>query len=203
MAYGSGLWLTSRFRSLRTSRAWMVRWTSCTRAAFWSGTFTWISAAGPIAPPSRPVSAIVRSPRARAACSASEHVGRLAAGRDPERDVPRLAERLDLPHEHLFERVVVGDARQDARIHRQRDRRQRDPFLLKPSHQLRRRSAARPRRCRRCRTPAASGPPSTRRPSPAPPPASVPGSPAPARAGRRLPRTPGRPAANGRGPPPA
>ena len=59
---------------------------------------------------------MVFSPRARAACSASEHVGRLAARRDPERDVAGLPERLDLPHEHLLERVVVRDARQDARV---------------------------------------------------------------------------------------
>src|SRR5258708_22546056 len=66
------------------------------------------------------------------------HVRRLAAGGNPERDVPGLAQRFDLPREHLLERVVVRDALDDARVGRQGDGRQGRALALKSSDQLRR-----------------------------------------------------------------
>src|SRR4029077_4490615 len=74
-----------------------------------------------------------------------DHVGRRAAGADPERDVAFLPERLDLAREHALERVVVADARQHAGVGGQRDRGHRRALALEP--------AAAPRRGTGPRTP--------------------------------------------------
>ena len=123
----------------------------------------WICAAAPIAPPSRPVSAMVVSPRALAASQRLQHVRRLAARRDAERDVARPAERFDLPREHPLEPVVVGDGSSACSCP--------SSAPSPPARRARARtgrpapsaSAARRRRCRRCRTPAPCRPSAKRR----------------------------------------
>ena len=123
----------------------------------------------PTAPPSRPVSAIVCSPaRARRLAAPPRTFGDRAAGGDAERDVARPAERLDLPREHALERVVVADARQHARVGRQRHRRQRRALARETVRRARRRRAAHRPRCRRCRTAAACRRRRARRRSPPP-----------------------------------
>ena len=67
---------------------------------------------------------------------AFEHVGRSTARGDPERDIARSAECLDLPYEHVFVSIVVGNARNDAGVARQGDGRQRPAFGLKASDEL-------------------------------------------------------------------
>ena len=77
----------------------------------------------------------------------------------PSATSPRAAERFDLPREHALERVVVRDARQHARVGRQRDRRQRRAARAGTARPAPPPRAARRRRCRRCRTASSLPPP--------------------------------------------
>ena len=142
-----------------------VRWTSWTRGGR-LGRHVDVNRRRPrpTAPPSRPVSAIVRSAAPRAASSAASDVRPIAPlVLMPSATSPAPAERLDLPREHPVEPVVVGDARQHARVGRQRDRRQRRAARAGTGRRARPRRAARRRRCRRCRTRSSLPPPRERR----------------------------------------
>ena len=143
-------------RSVRTARASASGGLPARARVLSSGTFTWISAACPTRPPSRPVKRNRLQPARRAACSAATTLADIAARRNPERHVAGLPERFDLPREHLLERVVVRDARQHAGVGRQRDRRPAPGVPAETGRPAPPPGAARRRRCRRCRTPAAS-----------------------------------------------
>src|SRR5439155_13356988 len=54
-----------------------------------------------------------------------------------ERDVAGIAERFDLPGEHLLISVVVADRGHDTRIGGERHRSERAPLALEPSDELR------------------------------------------------------------------
>ena len=96
---GAQLRHTAPVRSGRTSACSSVRCTSCTRAVEAAGTLTWMSAAAPTAPPSRPVSATVVSPPAFAAANAATTLAdpplqsRCRAARRPAGRAPRPGAR--------------------------------------------------------------------------------------------------------------
>ena len=81
-----------------------------------------------------------------------DHVGRIARCRDREQHVALGAERPHLLGEHLLERIVVGDRRQQRRVGGQRDRRAAPAARARSGRRARRRNAARRQPSRRCRT---------------------------------------------------
>ena len=66
----------------------------------------------------------------------TEHVLRVAARRDPDRDVARTADRLDLPLEHEVEPVVIPDRGQHRGVRRQGDRGQRSAIDVEAAREL-------------------------------------------------------------------
>ena len=75
-------------------------------------------------------------PSARHAVDGPQHVRRVAAGRDRDRDVAGAAERLHLAREDLVVAVVVGDGGERRGVGGERDRRQRAPLARHATDEL-------------------------------------------------------------------
>ena len=64
------------------------------------------------------------------------HVPGIAAGRNPPRDIARLAECLNLSSENRVEALVIAPGRQDGTVAGQRDSRQAAPLQHEAAHQF-------------------------------------------------------------------
>ena len=120
------------------------------------GTHRWTSSgarSSPMRPPPLPVSATIAHLALVRGDDGRDHVGRIARCRYREQHVALGAERPHLFGEHLLERIVVADRRQQRRVGGKRYRRAAPAARARSGRQARRQSAARRKPSRRCRMP--------------------------------------------------
>ncbi len=65
-----------------------------------------------------------------------DHVGRIAAGGESDKDIARLSERLNLSFKNIVKTVVIANGREDGRIGVERNARKRNAVAFKAADQF-------------------------------------------------------------------